>query len=110
MLNPILIKAIASVAGGLIAVIALKVEDKFYNRQFETPVYVKMFCQGMLAGFCSIILLDIITNYLDTPGPVTVNLSGGGSVPTITNTTSSSIQSPTSAFQQFRFNNGTPSF
>lgn len=110
MLSPILIKAIASLAGGIIALIAMKVEDKFYNRQFETPAYVKMFCQGMLAGFCSIILMDIITNYLNTPGQVTVNLAGGGSIPTITSTTSSGIQSPTSAFQKFRFNNGTPSF
>ena len=110
MLSPILIKAIASLAGGIIALIALKVEDKFYNRQFETPAYVKMFCQGVLAGFCSIILLDIITNYLNTPGQVTVNLAGGGAVPNIAGATSPSLQSPASAFQKFRFNNGTPAF
>lgn len=130
LLSPVIIKVLASVAGGICAIIFLKAEDKFYNRQFETKDYVKMFVQGCCVGFITMLALDFITNFnasipaVNIPTAVGPGLTappnifaGGDPLSTLAGGVKTSLASPiplaqsvSSAFQKFKFNNGTPNF
>lgn len=100
-MNLIIIKALSALAGGVIGIVALKAEDQFYNRQFDKSAYIKIFIQGWLAGFITLTVFEMASNYFVNPVSATVaNLTGGGDGILLGGLTTNKL----------KFNNGTPNF
>jgi hypothetical protein len=98
MLNLLYSKIIAGITSGITAIAILKLEDMFYNRQYEKATYAKFFGLGAIVGFVAMFVLEILTSYINNTS-IQQQLGGGTS-------TTLNISTPSA----FKFAQGTPNF
>ena len=101
-MDPLVLRCIGALVTALVAVALLKVYDTFYHKQYERGDYVKLFIAGFISGFAGIFAFDmLLNNRVSLPQ---FGGNSGGDQPTIPSTNA------TSAFQKFKYAQGSPNF